>query len=146
MYQSSAGSTFALSAQAPASENAAGYDALTYTVVSEITNLASFGTESSLISHMPIADRVVRKLKGSKNNGTMEIAYALDLQSTGQQMLKTAAESDSAYSIRVVLQDGTKFYFRGLVMSAKREIGGVDSITAGSSTIEVTSNIIEVAP
>lgn len=145
-YYSSAGSTFALSAAAPASETGSAYDALTYTLVGEATNLASFGTESSLISHMPIADRVVRKLKGSKNNGTMEISYALDLSDQGQVLLKAAAESDNAYSIRIVLQNGTKVYFRGLVMSAKREVGGVDSITSGSSTIEITSNIIEIAP
>jgi hypothetical protein len=145
-YYSSAGSTFALSASAPASETSSAYDALTYTLVGEATNLASFGAESSLISHSPIADRVVKKLKGSKNNGSMEISYALDLSDQGQVMLKAAAESDNAYSIRIVLQNGTKVYFRGLVMSAKREVGGVDSITSGSSTIEITSNIIEVAP
>lgn len=143
-YYSSAGSTFAISASAPASENAAGFDALTYTLVGEVTNLGAVGQESSLITHMPVGDRVVRKLKGSKNNGTMELTYALDLADAGQVLLKAAAESDSAYSVRLVLQNGTKIYFRGLVMSAKREVGGVDSITSGSSTIEVTSNIVEI--
>ena len=145
-YFSSAGSTFALSASAPSAETAAGFDALVYTVVGEVTSLGAVGQESSLITHMPVADRVVRKLKGSKNNGSMELSYALDLGGhQGQQLLKVAAESDNAYSCRIVLQNGTKIYFRGLVMSAKREVGGVDSITSGSSTIEVTSNIVEVA-
>lgn len=144
MYYSSAGSTFAISAAAPASENSAGFDALTYTLVGEVTNIGNFGVQSSLITHMPLADRVVRKLKGSKNNGTIDLAYALSLDDAGQVMLKTAAESDNAYSVRIVLQNGTKIYFRGLVMSAQREVGGVDSITAGSSQIEITSNIVEV--
>lgn len=143
-YMSSAGSQIAISSGVPATEDAAGYAALSWVTIGECTDLQAYGREYNLITHNPVGDRVTRKLKGSYSGGTMALSYAFDPLDNGQQLLKTASESDAAYSIRITMQNGFKAYFRALVMSAKREIGSVDSVTSGTSDLEVTSNIVEV--
>lgn len=144
-YQSSAGSSIALTSSIPASFDAAGYAALTYIEIGEVTNIGELGREYNPIEHMPISDRLVKQAKGSYRGGSIDLQYAFDRNDAGQILLRTASRSDADYSFRITLQDGFKFYFYGKVMSAKTNIGGVDSITSGSSTISITSrDIIEV--
>lgn len=52
--QSVAGSTLKISAALPATYDAAGFTALSYTAVSEITDMGSLGKDFSLISHNPV--------------------------------------------------------------------------------------------
>lgn len=139
-----AGSTVATSAALPATFDAAGYNALTYTEIGEVTDVSEFGAEYALVTHMPLATRIAKKFKGSYNNGNVTLQFGKDLSNAGQTLLKTASKSDASYSFRVTLQDGTKIYFTAKVMSMKTNLGGVDSITAGSATLEIDSDIVEV--
>ncbi len=143
-YFSSAGSTLAISAAAPASEDAAGYNALTWTNIGEITELGEVGATSNLITHNPVADKITRKLKGSRNFGSMNLSMARDTGDAGQTLLRAAAAADGLYSFRLTLQNGAKLYFRALTMSAVTSVSGVDSITALTANLELSSAIVEV--
>jgi hypothetical protein len=55
--RSSAGSTLSMSAGIPATFNVAGYTALTWTAVGEVTDLGEFGREFNLITHNPLGSR-----------------------------------------------------------------------------------------
>lgn len=137
---SSAGTTLGISASAPATFDAAGYAALTFTNVAEITDLGEFGREYALITHNPIGSRGTVKKKGSFNEGTMALQLALDNEDAGQVLMKAAALSDADYSFMITMQNGDKSYFQAQVMNFKTNLGQVDSITAASVNLEITTS------
>ena len=63
---SSAGSTVAICATAPATYNEAGYDALVWTLIGEVTDIGDFGREYAKIEHKPVATRATQKLIGAR--------------------------------------------------------------------------------
>lgn len=136
----SAGSTLKISAGAPATFNAAGYGALTFTSVGEITDLGEFGREFTLVTHNPVGSRGTQKFKGSYNEGTMNLSLGLDTDDAGQVLMKAASLSDSAYSFEVTTQNGDVYYFQAMVMSFKVGVGSVDSITTATCTLELTTS------
>lgn len=135
-----AGTTIAVSASAPATYDSAGYAALTYTAIGEVTDLGEFGREYALVTHNPIGTRATQKYKGSYNEGAITLAVGLDTDDAGQDLLTTASTSDSNYSFKVTAQNGDVYYFIAKVMSFKRQFGGVDQITTGAITLEITSS------
>jgi len=135
-----AGTTIAVSASAPATYDSAGYGALSFTTVGEVTNLGSFGREYALVTHNPIGTRATQKYKGSYNEGQIAMEVGLDTDDAGQDLLATASASDSNYSFKVTAQNGDVYYFIAKVMSFKRNFGGVDQITSATITLEITSS------
>lgn len=137
---STAGTVISISAAAPATYDASGYNALTWTAIGEITNLGEFGREFAEILHKPIGTRATRKLKGSYNEGSLDLQLALDNDDAGQILMKAASLSDNAYSFKVLAQNGDKYFFPGLVMQWKRGFGAVDDITSANAMVSVTSS------
>lgn len=143
--QTSAGSTFSIATGLPGTFDGTGYAALSWTIIGEVTDIGEFGKEFNLVTHMPVAGRQVKKLKGSYNNGTVQLQMARDSAAgSNQASLKTALASDASYSFRVTLQDLTKLYFTGKVMSYKTQVGGVDSVTGATTAIEIDNDVVEV--
>ncbi|MDO9106153.1 MAG: hypothetical protein Q7U57_14460 [Methylovulum sp.] len=138
--RTSAGSTLKISASAPATFNAAGYSALVYTSVGEITDLGEFGREFTLVTHNAVGSRGTQKFKGSFNEGTMNLSLGLDTDDAGQVLMKAGSLSDTAYSFEVTTQNGDSYYFQAMVMSFKVGVGSVDSITTATCTLEITTS------
>ena len=138
--RTSAGTTLKISANAPATFNVAGYSALTYTAVGEITDLGEFGREFTLVTHNPVGSRGTQKFKGSFNEGTMNLSLGLDTDDAGQVLMKAASLADTAYSFEVTTQNGDTYYFQAMVMSFKVGVGSVDSITTATCTLELTTS------
>lgn len=138
--QSNAGATISICASLPASHNAAGFNALTWSVIAEITNLPEFGRVYELIRHKPVGTRATRKLKGSYDEGQLPLELASDTDDPGQILLKSASGSDNTYSFRIVMGNGDKYFFLGMVMSFVAGGGDVDTVFAAKSTVELTSN------
>ena len=136
----SAGTTLKISASAPAAFNVAGYSALTFTAVGEITDLGEFGREFTLVTHNPVGSRGTQKFKGSFNEGTMNLSLGLDTDDAGQVLMKAASLSDGPYSFEVTTQNGDTYYFQAMVMSFKVGVGSVDSITTATCTLELTTS------
>lgn len=137
---STAGTTLKISASTPATFDVAGYAALTYTNIGEITNLGEFGREYALITHNPIGNRGTVKRKGSFNEGNMDLQLGLDKNDAGQIIAKAASISDDDYSFEVTTQDGGKYYFQAQVMKFKVGLGGVDDIKSASINLEITTS------
>lgn len=137
--RSSAGSTLSMSAGIPATFNVAGYTALTWTAVGEITDLGEFGREFNLITHNPLGSRGTVKLKGSFNEGSISVSLALDTDDAGQILAKAAALSDNDYSVKIITQNGDDYYMQVKVMSFKVQVGSVDSVTSATMTMEITT-------
>lgn len=144
-FQTAAGATLAISNAIPATFNSAGYAALTYTEVGEITNIGEFGKEFALVTHLPLSRRGVAKRKGSFNNGTLNPTMALDSADAGQILFSASLESDSPSAFKITLQDDSVFYLMGLVMTFRPNVGTTDDVVTATATIEVDeSPIVEV--
>lgn len=148
--ESVAGTLIAVSAAAPATFNAAGYTALTFSAIGEITDGGAHGRTYAEITHQPIGTRGTAKLKGSFSEGTKTLQLAIDDTDPGQVILKTAVLSDAPFSFKVTYQGGAIDYFQALVMSFEKATAGVDSILSATVQLSLTSSkagvgIIEVA-
>ena len=143
--QTSAGTTISISAVLPTTDDAAGYAALTWAVIGEVTDFGEFGREYATVTHNPVASRRTIKRKGSYNDGTMALQLALDRDDAGQILVKTALASDANKAFRITYQDGSKDYFSAMVMSFKTNVGSVDQILSGSINLEINTDIIPVA-
>ena len=138
--ESIAGTTIGISVGPPATFTAAGYLALTYSTIGEITDPGEHGRQYALITHMPIAARNTQKFKGSFNEGQKTLALAFDKADAGQVLLQTASQSDATYYFKVTYQGGDIDYFPAKVMSFVKNGGNVDTLRAGTVQLELTSN------
>lgn len=142
----SAGTDISICANAPATYDAIGFAALTWTSIGEVTELGEFGRVYNIVKLNLLKDRRTVKRKGSYDDGTVAAQMARVPDDAGQAILVAAVNSDSSYSIRVTLQDGTKFYFSAQISSYTTNVGNVDQITSATVNFEIDNNIIEVAP
>jgi len=140
----SAGTTIGISASLPATYNTAGFGALTFTEIGEVTDIPEFGRVYNLVTHNPLGDRRTVKRKGSFNDGSVALSFAYADADAGQILLATASDDDDSYAFAVTIQDGTIFYFSAQVMGNPINIGNVDQITGGSATLEIDNDIIKV--
>lgn len=144
--QSVAGTTLRISASLPATYDSAGFTALSYTLVSEITDMGDLGKEYTLITHNPVNDRKTYKFKGSYNNGSLALKLAratLVTTDAGQTIVIAAAASDADYSFKITFQDGGDLFFTGKILSFKTMIGSVNNILQADCKVEITSDILE---
>jgi len=139
---SSAGSSLSISAGVPATYDAAGFGALTYTVVKEVTEIGTLGKTFGLITHTPVNDPTTYKLKGIANSGNLSVKGARAPSDPGQTIFIAASDSQAPYSILITLADATKMYVQGLVMGYQTAVGGAGSITGFDATVELSGNII----
>ena len=137
--ETSAGATIGITAAKPATFDGAGYGALAFTLIGEITNLGEFGREYEKVEHKPLANRGTVKKKGGYDDGNIPLAMACDEKDAGQILLETASGSDADYFFCITRQSGTKHFFPAQVMSFKRTIGERANITNVASTVEITS-------
>lgn len=148
--QTVAGTVLKISAALPATYDAAGFAALSYTTVSETTDLGSVGKVYDLVDHRPTNDRKKYKFKGGYDNGSMQLKLARATLATGftdagQTILQAASNSDADYSFKMTFQDNSDFYFTAKVMEFQTEIGSLNNILGLSAKLELTSDIIETA-
>jgi hypothetical protein len=136
----SAGSTLGISATLPGSFDATGFNAVTHTLIGEIVSIdGDIGRVYNGVTHNPLASRATVKKKGSYNSGSATIQLAIDNDDAGQVIAKAALNSDANYSFKLTLQNGDIIYFQGMVMSFPISVGGVDAITSGTITVEITA-------
>jgi hypothetical protein len=140
----SAGTQLFISASAPATYNSVGFAALTWTEIGEVSEMGEFGRQYNLVTFNTLGDRRTVKRKGSYNDGTIACQMARVPDDAGQTIITAAVDSDSSYSIKIVLQDGTVFYTSAQVMSYTTNIGNVDQITSATVNLEIDNDILEV--
>lgn len=136
---SSIGSTIAVTATAPATLDAAGFGALTYTSIGEVTEIGTFGASAAKVTHIPLSTGVTIKRKGAIDAGTIACKMARAPTDAGQAILVAAEASNSTYSFCVTLQSGTKLYFLALVMSYQTNVGNAGQITGADVNIDLTT-------
>jgi hypothetical protein len=143
----SAGTRIYIGDALPATYDKAGFEAVDWTEIGEVTDLGEFGKEFNLVEHNPLGTRRTIKRKGSFNDGAITLQYAYDSNDAGQADLRTALDSDNSFPFKVVLQNNIHIYLSAQVMSAPVNVGSVDQITSASTSLEIDDDIlVEDAP
>lgn len=146
-YYTAAGTTLSVASATPATYDATGFQALSFSAIGEVTSVPSHGAEYALVTHNPLGDRITRKLKGSVNYGAITVPMALDTADTGQDIMRDHSNGpnvDDKASFKVDYPDGSVEYFTGLVMSFTTAGDGVDSILAAEAMIEIDNSVVKV--
>lgn len=138
--QTAAGTLISISAQRPATYDAAGYGALSYTPIGEIVDAGTHGRVYQVVTANILATRSTRKFKGSFNEGTKSIQMLLDDNDAGQIICKQALNSDDEFSFCVTYPDGSKDYFPALVMSFQKQAATVDTTLSATMDLEITTS------
>jgi len=145
-YTTAAGTALAISAGHPATQDAAGFAALTYTTISKVDKIGTFGGTFAKVEFQPLVGGKL-KLKGSVDYGTLNQTMARDPSDAGQTLLQTAANNttNTNYSFKITRQDGSIVYCEGLVFGFPETIDGADSVNTASPTFEISNQPIYVA-
>lgn len=142
----SAGTALAISAGTPATPDATGFAALTYTEIGQIDQLGAIGKVFNKVEFQPLKGSK-QKHKGSSDNGALAPSVALDDADAGQTLLRTAANDATSklYAFKVTYPTGAIRYFQGRVFGFPENTGNADSIIMGNPTIEIDTTPIPVA-
>ncbi|MCW2395890.1 MULTISPECIES: hypothetical protein [unclassified Sphingobium] len=140
-----AGSTLAITATAPATFDAAGYEAGTFTKVGGVEKIGGVGSVFNKVEFQPL-DGPKDKHKGSRDNGSLSPSMALDETDAGQVLMRTAADDKTSkiYYFKVTFPTGAKRYFGGRVFGMPENIDGADSILMANPTVEIITDIVRV--
>ncbi len=137
----SAGSAIFISAGVPATTDVAGFAALSYTKVNDITDLGAVGPAVANVTHVPVDSATTFKFKTIVDNGAMALKGARVTTDPGQVLLIAAVASYANYAYKVVLQNGAIIYFQGLADSYKTNIGTAGVITSFDCNVLVNGPI-----
>lgn len=146
--QPNTGLKYSIAEGAPATEDGAGYGALSFTQVKEVTNYPPFGATVAVIESNPLETGVTEKYKGFTNFGSTSVDMDLDTEDAGQQAVISAAEGANKalmHSHKLEYPSGEVRYFQGQVFSAQENPGGTNSMITLSANIEISSAILRVA-
>ena len=135
-----AGTVISIVSNPPATFDTAGYTALTWVPIGEITDIPAFGREFEIITHKPIGSRGTVKKKGGFNEGSMDIKMGLNTDDAGQILFKAASLSDNDYSFKISHPTGDTYYFRALTLSFKVNTGTTSSLLTADAKIELQTS------
>lgn len=125
-----------------------------YTEITGTTNLGSAGDAAELITSNHINVNRTRKLKGTRNAGSMQVVCDLDYADAGQLAVIAAEKTKDTYAFKVEFNDkpatgaspkNSMRYFTALVMSASEQWDEANNTMKLNITLEIDSNIVRVA-
>ena len=144
----STGTKYAVVVGAPATEDDAGYAALTFVDIGEVTDLPEYGPDVTVVTHEPLATGVTEKYKGFINYGSLSVGLGRDSTDAGQLILSAGvdgASKNDIHSFRTTFPDGSIHYYQGGVFSYTTNAGSANSVVASTAKIEINSKVLEVA-
>jgi hypothetical protein len=141
-----AGTELWVSAAAPATQTKAGFEALEWTKVGEITDVPSvLGREYNTSTHAPVDRAQQIEKKASYKLGNSEFKMGWDDDDEGQQICYDASLDYSIPSFKVVKQDKAVRYFTAQVSKFTEDNGTVDNTVVGSMTLLRQTETLRVA-
>jgi len=145
-YTTAAGSVLAISAGAPATYDAAGFAALTWTVIGGIDKIGTVGAEVEEVTFQPLSGDK-DKLKGPADHGALLPSMAVDESDAGQTLVRAAAvpTNNAKYSFKVILPSGAIRYSRGRVFGFPENVDSASSVFMAAPKIGLTDKVIPVA-
>ncbi|MCX8282481.1 phage tail tube protein [Phyllobacterium sp. 0TCS1.6C] len=129
----------------------ADFEALTWVEVKEVEDGGEFGDESSDVTFQSLGDGRVRHLKGARDAGTIALVVGDDPLDPGQIAMRAAEKTKFQYNFKVEYEDAPSAqyensvdYFRGLVMSGRKNVGTGDNVLRRTFNIGISTEILTV--
>lgn len=140
-----AGSTLAISATPPATQDAAGYGALAATEIGGIDKIGAIGASFAKVEFQPLKGPK-DKHKGSADYGSLQPSMAYDDEDAGQILLRTAAADTTSklYYFVATYPTGDKRGFGARVFGAPETIDSADTVITAASTIEICTEVVKI--
>ncbi len=132
-----------IGAAQPTTYDEAGFEAVTWTEIGEVTSIGQLGGTNSVITHIPLGTSVVVKRTGSTNYGTLDLQGAR-CDDTGIAALRAAFDSKLSKPFKVVYPPtlGEVDYFTGVVTSATTNVGNADQILGFAANVDIDNTIL----
>lgn len=148
--QTSTGIVVSLVEGAPATYDQAGFEALSYTQLGEVTNIPEYGASAAVVEHNPLETGITEKFKGFTNYGSTSFELGRDGSDAGQALVAAAtdptdASFNSIFSVEVAFSDGSKQYFTAKPFSYTTNPGAANSIVAATVQVEIINKVLEIA-
>ncbi len=136
---SGSGTCLSVSAASPATYNAAGFAALTWTQVGELESVGEFTINHATVTFANLCSGKTTIAKGAEEPVSIEVGVALDRDDAGQTLMTTARQSLTAtYSFKIAEANGDIVYFQAFVMRERITGGaGVNDVKMGGYTLGV---------
>jgi len=134
------GAELYVSAGAPATWDAAGFAALTWTQIGNLVSLDQVGQTWNTTNYEPLSNPEIEAIPTNYSMGAPAVTYALPKESTydsGQTIVDAAVLSTNYLSIKIVLQNGYTRYFQARVTSNPVMIGGVSDINMVTANMQI---------
>lgn len=129
----------------------ADFPLLDWNEIGETESLGTVGDTSAEITFDAIASSRTRRLKGTRNAGSMEIVCGIDPNDPGQLAAIAAEKTPLDYAFRMTLNDApagghpSERYFVAKVASASEQYDSANSVMKLNITLWVNSNVVKVA-
>lgn len=127
-------------------------DADDWKKISPLESLGSFGDSAEEVSFVAVdIDSRVRKIKGARDAGTMELVAGLNYADPGQLAMLAAEATPNSYAFRVTFNDApvggtpSERFFVGIVMSASEQLDGANSVMKVNFKVAIQSNVVRKA-
>lgn len=148
--QTSTGVSIACVQGRPATLDKAGYEALTYTNIGEVTNIPDFGATIQVVESNPLATGITEKFVGFANNGSVALEADYDDEDAGQSLATDAVDTGHAsfgqeFSFELTYSSGAKRYWVGRFFSATEVPGSANSMVTTTMNVEINTPILKVA-
>ncbi|WP_127113054.1 hypothetical protein [Shimia sediminis] len=106
MIFSSNGAKFYMCTTAQTSEpDQSGYEALSWVECKELESIGPLGDSSNEIAFAALSDGRTRRLKGTRDAGTLEVVFGADYADAGQIGLIAAEKTPDDYAFKVEFDD-----------------------------------------
>lgn len=119
-----------------------------WTEIGLIESVGEFGDQSNEVTFSALGDARVRRSKGARDAGTMAVTCGHDPTDVGQAAVEAAEQTNFNYAFKVELPDApaagysnTQIYFRGLVMSRRKNVGTNDNVIRNNYNIGINSEL-----
>ncbi|WP_306752723.1 hypothetical protein [Paracoccus actinidiae] len=118
--------------------------------IGETENLGSVGDTSSEITFDGINTQRTRRLKGTRNAGSMDLVMGIDYEDPGQQALIAAEQTPHDYAFRIVLNDApaggtpSERMFVAKVASVAEAYDTANSVMKLNASLWVNSNVVKI--
>lgn len=141
--QTAAGTTIAMTASLPTTEDVAGYSALTYTTIGNVESIPAFGPSTAENTFQPL-NGPKQTHKGPPDYGSLQLPMAYDSDDAGQIMLQTAAEpGDNALrAFKVTYPSGDIRYFQARVLGNPETPGSATNVIMSNANLAINTKVV----
>lgn len=131
------GTCVSISSAAPATHDATGFAALTYTTLGELETVGEINARHESVNFVNLCSGKTSLIKGAEQGIEFDLGTAMDREDAGQALMTTARKSLTAkVSIRVVDSAGDTCYMQAYVMGER--------IAGGAGPNDVRMNVYNI--